>query len=238
VGIKNRAIDTFIEYKGLPGLENQLKVCEKCGVPYTVHVGEGHGGNLNEKLVDEFTSGLLQLLRPGDIIAHAFTNKLGRLFRADGAFDQLVEKAVKRGVLLDACVGKTNFSVESFKMALERGFKPDIISSDYTWISVQSVNRHMGLNLSRFLALGLPLSDVLAMATINPAKALRLDDRKGSLAIGRPADISVLDILKGDYTFQDYGGGQTFEGGVILSAPITVRAGRLYHVIHNGDVTP
>jgi dihydroorotase len=238
VGLKNRGIETFIEFKGVAGLEEQLKLAEKCGLPYSIHIGEAHGEHLSDELIDSFTLAVLERLRPGDIIAHAFTDKRGRLFREDGKHDDLIRRAVDRGVLLDACVGKTNFSLGAFRLALERGFKPDIISSDYTYISIQGVNRHFGLNLSRFVALGLSWPEVLAMATINPARALSLDDRKAKLEVGRTADISVLDVLKGDYTFMDRGHGASFKGEEILSAYVTVRAGRLYHVIHNGDQTP
>jgi len=238
LGLKNRGIETFIQFKGVAGLEEQLKLAEKCGLPYSIHLGEAHGEHLDDEVIDKFTQAVLERLRPGDIINHAFTDKRGRLFREDGRNDDLIQKAVERGVLLDACVGKTNLSYGSFKMALERGFKPDIISSDFTYVSLKSVNRHFGLNLSRFLALGLSLTEVLTMSTINPARALKLDDRKGRLEVGRTADLSVLNVLKGDYTFLDYEKGTAFKGAEILSAYVTVREGRVYHVIQNGDKTP
>jgi Predicted amidohydrolase len=238
VGLKNRGIETFIEHKGVVGLEEQLQLATKCGLPYSIHIGEAHGEHLSDDVIDNFTQAVLERLRPGDIIAHAFTNKRGRLFRKDGKYDYLIRQAVDRGVLLDACVGKTNFSLEAFNLALERSYKPNIISSDYTYISIQGVNRHFGLNLSRFVALGLPLMEVLAMATINPAQALNLDDRKARLEVGRSADLSVLDVLKGDYTFMDQGDGASFKGEEILSAYVTIRDGRVYHVIHNGAQTP
>ena len=238
LGLKNRAIETFIEFKGVAGLEDQLKLAEKCGLPYSIHLGEAHGEHLSDETIDNFTVAVLERLRPGDIITHAFTDKRGRLFREDGKHDRLIGKAVERGVLLDACVGKTNLGYHSLKLALERGFKPDIISSDFTWVSIQGVNRHFSLNLSRFLTFGLSLPEVLAMATINPARALKLDDRKGRLAVGRPADISVLDTLEGDYTFQDHDNGTSFKGAKLLAAYVCIREGRVYHVIHNGDKTP
>lgn len=238
LGMKNRAIDSFIEYKGLAGLDEQLEWCEKMNLPYAIHIGEAHGEHLSDDVIDEFTKGLLERLRPGDIITHAFTHKRGCIFREDGKFDDLVDKAVKRGVLLDACTGKTNVGVAQMRMALARGFKPDILSSDFTWLSVQGVNRHFALTMSRFMACGLSLNDVVAMSTCKPAKAIGLADRKGNLTEGRVADISVLDVYKGEYTFMDHGGGTEFTGPELLSAALTVRAGRLYYVIHNGDVTP
>jgi dihydroorotase len=237
LGLKNRGIETFIEFKGLAGLDDQLELAEKCGLPYSIHIGEAHGEHLSDEVIDTFTQAVLERLRPGDIITHAFTEKRGRLFREDGKYNDLIRKAVQRGVLLDACTGKTNLGFKALKLALYLGFKPDIISSDYTWISIKSINRHFGLNLSRFLTMGLSLPEVIAMATINAARALKLDDRKAKLEVGRIADISVLDILHGDYTFLDYENGTPLKGTELLSPYITVREGRVYHVIHNGDNT-
>lgn len=237
VGIKNRAIESFVGHKGIPGLEEQLRVCEQCGIPYVLHIGDDFP-KLSGEEVTRFTRGMLERMRPGDVIAHAFTGKKGMLFHEDGSLDELVRKAVDRGVLLDASVGKTNFNRSVFLRALERGFKPDLISSDFTFIGLINVNRHFGLTISRFLALGVPLPEIVSLCTCKPAKALGLSDRKGNLAVGRMADISVFDVFQGDYTFMDRNEGEAFPGEKILSPAFTVRNGRVYHAIHKGDSTP
>ena len=130
VGIKIRAMETFLVHKGLAGLEDLLRLCERCALPLTLHIGDFFSDRMSDAEVDGFTKGALERLRPGDILAHAFTGKRGKLFREDGAFDDLIRNAVERGVLLDACVGQTNLSLASLKLALARGFKPWLISSD------------------------------------------------------------------------------------------------------------
>jgi dihydroorotase len=234
IGFKNRAMETFLIHQGLKGLDEQLRLGDRCNLPLTLHIGDFFSERLSDAEVDGFTRGALERLRPGDILAHAFTDKRGKLFREDGAFDDLIRKAVERGVLLDACVGQTNFSRASLKRALERGFKPCLISSDYGYVSLDGVNRNFGLNLSRFLTVGLSLNEILAMTTINAAKAMRLDDRKGSLRIGREADISVLDLRAGEYDFMDHGGGEKFSGSELLTPALVIRKGMAYHVIHKG----
>ncbi|MDR0440033.1 MAG: amidohydrolase family protein [Candidatus Accumulibacter sp.] len=234
IGFKNRALESFLLHKGLAGLDEDLRLCERCELPLTLHIGDFFSDRLSDAEVDGFTQGALERLRPGDILAHAFTDKRGKLFREDGAFDDLIRKAVERGVLLDACVGQTNFSRASLKRALERGFKPYLISSDYGRVSIEGVNRNFGMNLSRFLTVGLSLNEILAMSTINAAKAMRLDERKGSLRVGREADISVLELCRGEYDFMDHGGGEKFRGNELLVPALALRKGIAYHVIHKG----
>ncbi|GHU28761.1 dihydroorotase [Betaproteobacteria bacterium] len=234
IGLKNRAMETFIVHKGLKGLDEMLQLCERCELPLTLHIGDFFSERLSDAEVDGFTRAALERLRPGDVLAHAFTDKRGKLFREDGAFDDLIRKAVDRGVLLDACVGQTNFSRTSLKRALERGFKPYLISSDYGCVSIDGVNNNWGMNLSRFLTVGLTLNEILTMTTINAAKAMRLDDRKGSLQIGREADVSVLELHAGEYQFMDHKEGERFSGSELLVPAFVIRKGIAYHVIHKG----
>ena len=81
--------------------------------------------------------------------------------------------------------------------------------------------------LSRFLALGFSLQDVIRMATANPARALGMEDSLGSLAIGREADISVLEENTGSWLFHDTEGG-TLTGDKALTPVLTVRAGEVF----------
>ena len=40
-----------------------------------------------------------------------------------------------------------------------------------------------------------PVQDVIPLMTINPAKALRMDERKGSIEVGKDADMALLDDI-------------------------------------------
>lgn len=59
------------------------------------------------------------------------------------------------------------------------------------------------VTMSKFLELGFSLEEMIAMTTLNPAKAVRVDDRKGSLKPGMDADISVLEIIPGKWPIPD-----------------------------------
>jgi predicted amidohydrolase len=83
-----------------------------------------------------------------------------------------------------------------------------------------------------------PLSEVIPLCTSKPTKAMGLHDRKGNLAVGRKADISVFDVFHGEYTFMDRSEGDVFPGNTVLSPAFTICNGRAYYAIHRGDTTP
>jgi len=80
--------------------------------------------------------------------------------------------------------------------------------------------------MSKFMALGLDLKQVIEMATINPARAISVDDRMGSLKPGMNADVSVLELQSGRWTLED-AEEQTIEGNSLLVPVTTVKAGQL-----------
>ena len=81
--------------------------------------------------------------------------------------------------------------------------------------------------LSRFLAMGFSLEDVIRMSTTNPASALDMADSLGSMAVGREADISVLDMANGDWLFHDTEG-ETLRGDKALAPVITIKSGEVF----------
>jgi dihydroorotase len=57
--------------------------------------------------------------------------------------------------------------------------------------------------MSKFLNLGFTLEQVVAMATINPAKVINRASKLGTLQVGAPADVSVLEVVEGPVEFVD-----------------------------------
>lgn len=57
--------------------------------------------------------------------------------------------------------------------------------------------------MTRFLGLGFTLAQVVTMGTANPAKPIGAAHRLRSLAVGREADVSVLDVREGDSMVSD-----------------------------------
>ena len=80
-------------------------------------------------------------------------------------------------------------------------------------------------SMSKFLNLGLNVVQVIEMTTVNPAKALGEEDKRGSLKPGMSADITVLELLQGDYLFGDGTGGEIMHGKLLLEPRMVFKAG-------------
>ncbi len=239
IGLKARAIGPYIEGLGIQGVEKAREVCAACGIPLAIHIGIDAADDMQPRELDAFTRELIRLMAPGDILTHVCTGKRGGIFRADGLFDREIRDAYERGVLFDCCFGATNFSVEAFRNGRERGFLPHIFSTDLTPVSTtgKRPNPNIGVCASKLLALGMELPVVVDMATRAAAKALRMEKIRGSLVVGRAADITVGEIARGDYKFIDGLGGEVFRGNALFMPRSVFLAGKRCEVAHTGGPT-
>ena len=130
-------------------------------------------------------------------------------------------------MFLDTAHGRQNFSFDVAKAALDQGVQPRSISTDMTPPGRMNTVHSMTEMLARFMALGFSLEDVIRMTTTNPAQALGMEETLGSLAVGRPADISVLKEETGDWLFHDTEG-NTLRGDKALVPIVTVKDGEPY----------
>ena len=108
---------------------------------------------------------------------------------------------------LDTAHGRMNFSFDVGQRVLDQGLLPHCISTDLTLPGRQRTVHSMTEMMTRFLAMGFTLEQVVEMCTINPAKALGEENRLGSLRTGMQADVSVLEIKEGDWVVHDVVGG-------------------------------
>ena len=167
---------------------------------------------------------VLEHLRPGDIYTHLYLGAVPML-DADGKVLPYLFEARRRGVIFDVGHGAGSFLWRQAVPAIRQGFVPDSISTD---LHVSSMNAGMKdlLNvMSKFLALGMSLEDVVARATWNPAREIHHEEL-GHLSVGGPADIAVLRLVKGDFGFLD-ARGTRLNGSQKLVAELTIRAGRV-----------
>ena len=148
------------------------------------------------------TTALLDALRPGDIITHAFRGASGVLDVDGNATPELLE-AVERGVLLDVGHSGTDFRFRDARRLLDQGFEPNTISTDLNVFNVGGPVFDLPTTMSKIWHLGIPLDEVVAMATTRPARAIRRSDELGRLEPGRTADISVLAIDAGSFLLSD-----------------------------------
>lgn len=194
LGLKLRLSRGVVGDLGLAPLEAVLKLAEQLGCPVVVHVTDPPVPARE----------ILSLLRGGDVFCHVFHGTGHTILRTDGSLDLALEDARKRGVLFDAANGGNHFSFSVAEGALNAGFLPDVISTDLTVKTMfRSVVEGLPLVLSKYLALGMPLMDVLRACTATPARIMGLKGQIGSLAPGACADVALLDPRAMPVTFTD-----------------------------------
>lgn len=172
-------------------------------------------------------SGLLERMRPGDIVTHAFGEVSDRaaILDENGQLRPYVREARAKGILFDVGPGGGSFHFSQAIPALRQGLRPDTFGTDLHRYSMNGPMKNMLNILSTYLNLGMSLEEVIAGGTWRAALALQRSDL-GDLEEGSVADIVVLDRQTGDYGFVD-SGGMRIEGDEKLEAALTIRAGRI-----------
>lgn len=217
LGIKVRETAAVVGSNGLEPLRRAIAAAERSGTRGRVmcHIGDAPGS----------LATLLDLLRPGDILTHAFSGAGNNTVR-DGRVIAAALEAKARGVVIDVGHGAGSFDFTIAEPALAQGFVPDTISSDIHSVSGNSPGMpYLPWVMSKFLSLGVPLEQVIAMATTNPARVIDRVPLLGTLRVGAPADVAILDLVDAPVTFVDTKGHER-RGTRSLRPVQTVRAGR------------
>ncbi|HUF93100.1 MAG TPA: amidohydrolase family protein, partial [Candidatus Limnocylindria bacterium] len=184
-GIKARMVSPALEIMGMEMPRLARRAARESGITLMVHIGD------TEKRYDpKVIHPLLDLLEPGDILTHYFTPNPGGVLDANGRLVPEAREAADRGVWLDTAHGRMNFSFDVGRRIIDQGLLPHCISTDLTVPGRLTAVHSMTEMMTRFLGLGFTLPQVVTMCTANPAKAIGMGDRLGTLAVGRQADIS------------------------------------------------
>ncbi|MSQ06813.1 MAG: amidohydrolase/deacetylase family metallohydrolase [Dehalococcoidia bacterium] len=223
-GIKARMVSPALEIFGMEMPRLAKRAAREAGVKLMVHIGD------TEKRYDpSVIRQLLPIMDEGDIITHLFTANPGGVLDGRGKLVPEAKEAQERGVWLDTAHGRGNFAFDVGAKVLDQGLVPHCISTDLTLPGRQRTVHSMTEMLTRFLALGFTLEQVIAMSTINPAKALGAEDRLGTLGVGRQADISVLDVKDGDWVVYDVIQGARKTDKAVVPV-LTVKRGEVFEV--------
>ncbi len=192
LGIKARIDHNTTRGTGIQPLAMARELADRVDLPLMTHIGNG------PPAIDA----VAEYLRPGDILTHCFTGGDMRILTADGRVHPRIRELQERGLVLDIGHGTGSFSYEVAEAMLDQGVLPDVISSDIHQLAVQGPMFDLPTTLSKFLNLGMNLPDVIARATVNPARAMRLPDL-GTLVPGSAADVALFRIEEGEYVFHD-----------------------------------
>jgi dihydroorotase len=193
-----------------------LRVAERTGTRLLVHITEP-GLPLD---------GVFDRLRPGDIVTHLFHGRAETVVGTDGRVLASLRRAVERGVRTDVGHGGGSFAFAVARAALADGFRPDTISTDLHAFSLRGTMRDLPTTMSKFLALGLTIDEVVAATTVNAARSLDRPEVTGTLAVGSPADITILEEVSGPVELEDTRG-ERIAAARALRARATIRGGRL-----------
>ena len=232
LGIKVRMSENVIDKHGLEPLKRALAACEMAGTGAKLMC---HIGGVQSR---ELMSQILDTLRPGDILTHCFSGApnnagQGTNIVQDGKLLPAALNAKKRGVVFDIGHGGGSFDYTIAEPAIAQGAPPDTISSDLHVFSGNTPGMpFLTWVMSKFLNLGFTLEQVVAMATVNPARVINRNPRLGTLQKGAPGDVSILEVVNAPVKFVDTRKNE--RDGKVWLRPVTAVAagvpfGRPYH---------
>jgi dihydroorotase len=220
VGIKVRVGARASGRSGTVPLDIALQVADEVGLPLMAHIDEPPPS------YEE----VLARLRPGDILTHAFRPFPNSPATAQGTVKRAVIEARQRGVLFDIGHGKGSFAFKTARAMLANGFLPDTISSDVHALCINGPAFDQVTTMSKFLCLGMPLTEVIAASTVNAAFALKRPEL-GSLKPGSVGDATILSVKEGRFDYVDVVGEHLTGDRRIVSEGV-VLAGRWWHPKH------
>jgi dihydroorotase len=203
IGVKVRMSENVIAKHGLEPLKRAITACERAGTGAKVMC---HIGGVDTR---ELMSEILDLLRPGDVLTHAYSgapnlrNEFTNIVQ-DGKLLPAALAAKQRGVVFDVGHGGGSFDYTVAEPAIQQGCPPDTISSDIHVFSGNTPGMpYLTWVMSKFMGLGFPLEQVVAMATTVPARVINRGPKLGTLQVGAPADVSILELVEGPVSFID-----------------------------------
>jgi dihydroorotase len=189
-----------------------------------VRVMVDFGGHVPELSLEDL---LLHRLRPGDVFTHAYASVRGRtpIVDAQGVLRPYVKAARDRGIFFDLGYGGASFTFAQARPAMAQGLSPDTVSTDMHRASLRGSMHDLPSVLSKLLALGEGLPDLIRASTGTPAAMLGRTDL-GRLVEGGEADVAVLDVERGQFDFTDVEKAH-ITGAQRLTCRLLVRAGKV-----------
>ena len=203
IGVKVRMSENVIARHGLEPLKRAIAACEKSGVPAKVMC---HIGGVQSR---ELMSQILDTLRAGDVLTHCYSGAPniageGTNIVQDGKLLPAALAAKRRGVVFDVGHGGGSFDYTVAEAAIQQGCPPDTISSDIHVFSGNTPGMpYLTWVMSKFLNMGFTLEQVVAMATVNAGGAIDRIPNLGTLKVGAPGDVTVIEVVDGPVEFVD-----------------------------------
>lgn len=216
-GLKLRIGKDISEGKGLRPLEESVKLARRFETRLSLHA----------TCPLEPLPEIAVRMGPGDVLCHTF-QAMGPYSILDetGRVYPEIREARRRGVIFDSAQGRIHCSFPVARAAIEQGFCPDVISTDLiTFSAYQERLFSLPVTMSRFLALGMPLCEVVRCCTETPAGLMGMAGQIGTLRPGALADVAVMKLEEHTFEFQDSYGNH-LQASQMLLPRMTLKAGR------------
>jgi len=216
VGVKARLSDNVAGANDLEALRRAQEAAAPFNLPVMIHVGQNYSP----------LRAILALLKRGDIVTHIYAPGKNGILDDKGMLLPEVMAARRRGIIFDFGNGVTDhFDWDTVEKATRQGLWPDTFSTDWSTTSKTTGVVDLPNVMSKFIMFGMPLSRIIASATVNAARCFPAFDDRGTLNVGAPADVAILELRDGTFEFVDnYKGTRT--GRQRLFPSETVLAGK------------
>ena len=203
---------------GWEPLDRGIQAAEENGVYLMVDQSPIHTRPMDEMMLEH--------LRPGDMVTHCYALSKPMTDIHDKVKPHFIQ-ARERGVQFDVGHGAGSFSFRIAKAAIEQGFLPDTISTDMHRASILANQATMPETMSKLLAIGMELPEIIRRSTWEPAQAIGHPEL-GNLGQTVPADIAVLNITEGEFGLVDNGtGNRVYKSDKRIVCEMTIKNGQV-----------
>jgi dihydroorotase len=194
VGVKARLSANVAGPNDLEALRRAQEAAAPFGLPVMVHVGQNYSP----------MRAILPLLKRGDIVTHMYAPAPNGILDDQGRLFPDVLAARRRGIIFDFGNGVLDhFDWATVEKATRQGFWPDTFSTDWNTQSRTTGVVDLPNVMSKFFMFGMPLMQMIACATVNAARLFPAFDDRGTLNVGAPADVAILELREGAFEFVD-----------------------------------
>ena len=223
VGVKARLSENVTGANDYEVLRRAQEVAAAFSLPLMVHMGQTVSP----------VSRLFGLLKRGDIVTHMFAPPPNSIVDDSGRVVPEVLAARRRGVWFDIGNGQNgHIRWDTVGTIMKAGFWPDTFSTDWNTNSPTTGVIDFPNCMSKLLGYGMTLSDAVACATVNAARTFPLFQDRGTLNVGAPADVTLLELRDGSFEFLDNykntitGRQRMFPAGTVLAGKWIPRTAR------------
>jgi dihydroorotase len=194
VGVKARLSNNVAGANDLEALRRAQEAAAPFNLPVMIHVGQNYSP----------LRSILALLKRGDIVTHIYAPGMNGILDDKGVLSPEVMAAHRRGIVFDFGNGvNDHFDWDTVEKATRQGLWPDTFSTDWNVKSKTSGVVDLPNVMSKFIMLGMPLNQIIACATVNAARLFPAFDDRGTLNVGAPADVAIMELRDGTFDFLD-----------------------------------